>query len=1149
MSERSRPLSPGQAGRIDPICDEVESLWIAGYEPRLEDFLLRVDEVDRVALFSELLAIELEYRSRLGKLPDESSFCERHPNYSAIIGEVFQDTRIRLATDELADSQVGPYRILTRIDSGGMGVVWLAHDPLMNRTLAIKVLQVRHRQRPDLLRRFHAEARLTAQLQHPAIPPVYQMGTLEDGRPYFAMKWVRGQTLSQLLSNRASPNEQWPKMLSVFEQVCQAVAYAHSCGVIHRDLKPSNVMVGAFGEVQLMDWGLAKQRGGTDTVAEYLGTEKASQSQAGALLGTPAYMAPEQARGEVEQVDERADVFGLGGILCAILTGNPPFDGTSSHEVCRKAAAGELQAARAALEVCGGDTELIELAKRCLESQADQRFPNGAEVAHTMARYLQGVQERLKQAEIEQAQTRLRAAEQAKRRRLWWTATGVVLTVLLLGITGTTWGLFRAENARVEEQKQRTQAENARNQARENYQLALKAFNNIVFSIDSKLNKQSGTLHLRKELLTTAREGLQKLLQASERQEEPDHTLVAAHYSAADVELLLGNVAVARREYERGIERSRQFAEREPLNAQAQRDIIVGYEKTITILERLGERTKALEQSHELTAKAARIAKENPTNGQFQRDLSVCHNRNARLLILAGQIDEAIRELEKAKKIDEELLAKDEFDDLCRTDRATTLNQLGEAMLRTNKATEAIDYLQQSVKQFEQLVTGNRDNINHQRSLSVALNSLGDAKAKIGKLQDSHICYDKALKINRELVEANPQNIKFLRDLSMTYDKLGDNKLKQKQTPEALADFRESKMIREKIVKIDPADTQAQRDLMLSNNILGDVMLIQNNPDEALRFYRPMLESAERLVILDSDNPLTIRDLSISVVKIGDVLITQGKPDEALDYYCRVMEMNWRMYTMAPKDIQNRSDLAFSYYKIGDVTLELGQTEHSIHFYRQALSILQQIASEDARNAESQMNLFRLYWKLAQAEMRSHNYKVALNTYLEAKKVLSTLQAKQLLTAQATRYLAMVENKIRFCRAAEPSIARLAVALAQPQELVGNLLLLRVAVLVERNHVGEAIKTAECYRDWANKIWWGRDPQLYDVARAFATCAAADAQRRKVLIKQAMVCLRTIRDSGYFKDKSKLAELERDVIFSEMREEVVFAAFVQSLKK
>ena len=213
-----------------------------------------------------------------------------------------------------------------------MGLVLRGRDPELGRELAVKLLLDHHRDRPDLVDRFVEEAQICGQLQHPGVVPVYDLGMLADDRPFFTMKLVKGQTLASLLARRGAEPD-LPRFLSIFASVCQTMAYAHSRGVIHRDLKPSNVMVGPFGEVQVMDWGLAKvlPKDGPrkevvappvneTVVATIRSMGESDLSQAGSVLGTPAYMAPEQARGETDAIDRRSDVFALGSILCEILT-------------------------------------------------------------------------------------------------------------------------------------------------------------------------------------------------------------------------------------------------------------------------------------------------------------------------------------------------------------------------------------------------------------------------------------------------------------------------------------------------------------------------------------------------------------------------------------------------------------------------------------------------------------------------------------------------------------------------------------------------------------------------------------------------------------------------------------------------------------
>ena len=160
--------------------------------------------------------------------------------------------------------QAGRFELGAELGRGGIGAVLRARDPVLDRPLAVKLLQHRHRRRPHVATRFLAEARITAGLQHPGVPPIHDIGEATDGRPFIAMKLIEGRTLAELLRQRPDTSHDLPRFLKVFEYVAQTIAYAHSRGVLHRDLKPHNVMSGAFGEVQVMDWGMAKRSHITD---------------------------------------------------------------------------------------------------------------------------------------------------------------------------------------------------------------------------------------------------------------------------------------------------------------------------------------------------------------------------------------------------------------------------------------------------------------------------------------------------------------------------------------------------------------------------------------------------------------------------------------------------------------------------------------------------------------------------------------------------------------------------------------------------------------------------------------------------------------------------------------------------------------------
>jgi serine/threonine-protein kinase len=330
------------------------------------------------------------------------------------------------------------YELVGELGRGGMGLVLKGHDRHMGRDVAVKLLREDLRGQPHLVRRFLNEARVSGGLQHPGIVPVYQLGECPDRRPYFTMKVVEGRTLADLLDDRPSPRHDLPRFLTVFEQVCQTVAYAHSKGVVHRDLKPANVMVGAFGEVQVVDWGLAKVltgAGGAAGEGAWAEPAAAADMRTG-VVGTPAYMAPEQARGEVEAIDERADVFGLGGILCAVLTGQPPYTGVG---VLRQAAEGDLAGASARLGSCGADAELVALCRECLAPRREGRPRDAGAVAARVAAYQAAVQGRLRQAELERAAAQARARAERRARRLTAGLAAAGLALVLLGGGGWLW--------------------------------------------------------------------------------------------------------------------------------------------------------------------------------------------------------------------------------------------------------------------------------------------------------------------------------------------------------------------------------------------------------------------------------------------------------------------------------------------------------------------------------------------------------------------------------------------------------------------------------------------------------------------------------------------------------------------------------------
>ena len=288
------------------------------------------------------------------------------------------------------------YEILDEIGRGGMGIVYRAQDWQLHRHVAIKVLRPEFVGRPRLIRRFIDESRIMGTLQHPGVIHVYECGHCEDGRPFHAMTFVEGRNLSSIIDEEQRNQFLVARLLNIFARVCHTIGYAHSRGVFHLDLKPANIMVGDYGAVHVMDWGLARFENETIELGsfQHLDADELSQmTEKQRVQGTLEYMSPEQARGE--EIDQRTDVFCLGAMLFEILTGHTIYQGKDRKELHRQASLAIMVDNFERLENCGGHPSLVRLARHCLEPDRDHRPINATVLAAEMSFYQASTLERV----------------------------------------------------------------------------------------------------------------------------------------------------------------------------------------------------------------------------------------------------------------------------------------------------------------------------------------------------------------------------------------------------------------------------------------------------------------------------------------------------------------------------------------------------------------------------------------------------------------------------------------------------------------------------------------------------------------------------------------------------------------------------------
>jgi WD40 repeat protein len=480
MNEPDHPRKPTltleMARRFDPICDRFEEDWLAGCRPLLEQFLGGVPQADRSALLRELLALEVDYRRRYGEQPTAAEYHLRLPEYAGLIDAVLaaqltmdgenvanrgQQPDFGLECGETRTTHTGTvlalpagappdgYEILGELGRGGMGVVYKARHLQLDRIVALKMILAGGYASAAELDRFKDEARAIARLQHPNIVQIHDVGE-HGGLPYFSLEYCPGGSLDKRLAGTPLPPQQAAALVEILARAMHA---AHQLGVVHRDLKPANVLLAADGTAKVTDFGLAKR------------LDESCRTATGEVMGTPSYMAPEQAVGQKEQVGPATDVYALGAILYECLTGRPPFKAATPLETLRQVVHDEAVPPRQLQSRTPRDLETITL--KCLQKEASKRYTSAAELAKDLRHF--------------QASEPIVARPAGRAERLWrWcrrnpgvaALTAAVALLVLMALVGTTVALVVVSEAWRHEDAARTIAENKERESRFNLYVA-----------------------------------------------------------------------------------------------------------------------------------------------------------------------------------------------------------------------------------------------------------------------------------------------------------------------------------------------------------------------------------------------------------------------------------------------------------------------------------------------------------------------------------------------------------------------------------------------------------------------------------------------------------------------------------------------------
>ena len=519
---------------------------------------------------------------------------------------------------------------------GGLGEVHVAKDEELNREVALKEIQKQYADQNESRSRFVLEAEITGGLEHPGIIPVYGLGSYADGRPFYAMRFIDGDSLKEAIARFHSTDMTETErrlelriLLGRFIDVCQAIGYAHSRGVLHRDLKPGNIMLGKYGETLVVDWGLAKVKGREESIAatdaertlHVTSESNVTPTVVGQVVGTPAYMPPEQASGAISELGPQSDVYSLGATLFHLLTGSAPFVDADSFAIVKRIQAGDIPNSRSVDKSI--PLALDAICRKAMSVSPSDRYESTQALGDDIERYLA---DESVAAMKESAFTKMR--RWARKHPTIMTSAAVIVLISTIGlsifstvVSGLNSRLATA-NRRLEESIENesaaknlaiTSAELAKQNealalenesiAREQSQLAVETLQSVIFDVQSGLRNLSGASEIRRQLLNTSIDKLKKVSTAFLQKSSVDRNAAAAFNEMGDLVLRFGEssetdspVESALQFYQSSLEIFQRIAESDPNNVGAQRDLSVPHEKIGNVFLQTGRTQQAIEQ-------------------------------------------------------------------------------------------------------------------------------------------------------------------------------------------------------------------------------------------------------------------------------------------------------------------------------------------------------------------------------------------------------------------------------------------------------------------------------------------------------------------------------------------------------------------------
>jgi serine/threonine-protein kinase len=784
----------------------------------------------------------------------------------------------------MATSEGQRFRILRPHAQGGLGAVFVALDSELHREVALKQILDQHADDPTSRHRFVIEAEITGGLEHPGIVPVYGLGVHSDGRPYYAMRFVRGDSLKEaiarfhadaaLKTDSGARSLELRKLLRRFLDVCNAIDYAHNRGVLHRDIKPANVIVGRHGETLVVDWGLAKALGRSDPGSgeRTLLPSSASGSAEtlpGSALGTPAYMSPEQAHGDLERLGPRSDVHSLGATLYCLVTGQPPLAGDDPGAILQAVQRGEFRPPRALDSTIDPAMEAV-----CLKAMAlkpEDRYGTPRALAEDIERWMADEPVGAWREPVWR-----RARRWARRNR---TAVTTAAAAVLVALAGTLIVLVVQTRANRDLRQANAQTRRERDLARRNFDLAQQNFELARKAVDDYLTrvgqnpllKEQGLHALRQELLELALGYYRDFL--AQRSDDPSLRVetAAAHQRVGDIQIELGQPGEALAAYDQALALIEPLVRERPgdlVLATAQVRLEAGRLQALKVGSRYPEAISAFERTK--TLGEALLA-----SGQGTQDLPeilACTNRDAAIVLHSmGRLDGAVRAALRAHELAERA-TRDRPGDLpaART-RLYAAIIASELLLSQNGNEEARGLSEQEFAFGKTVVLQFPRDVELRRDLATLQGQLSWIQRVRGRLLEALQVRRGAAETLGALARENPLLVQVRSDLSLQLDNLSVLQTDLGQYGEAKQSARAAIEVNETLIRDVPSSSFFRMKAGRGYGTFGKALLKAGSHAEALAMLRKGVAILET-----SDAPWDLYNLA-SFLSLAS---TAANPDE-----------------------------------------------------------------------------------------------------------------------------------------------------------------------------------------------------------------------------------------------------------------------------